>query len=128
VRHNPFAVPAEERAEVAAKDATAEEAALRDDGKLDDPEWDPNAPDSAEYRAALTKNLTFELQKSHGRGRIRVFRVVMVVSFLALMSFLAYGLINKQRQLEEAKERAPPPPSGAIYKAPKPFKTKPAHS
>lgn len=123
VRHNPRTVVDP----VPAKEPT-EESAIGDDGSIDDPAWDPNAPDSEEYRAALTKNLTLELQESHGRGRIRAFRAVMLVSFLALMAFLAYGLFNKRRQLEDAEERAPPPPSGAVYKAPKPFKTKPAHS
>ena len=113
---------------VPAKEPTEESVVDDDDGSIDDPAWDPNAPDSAEYRAALSKNLSLELQNSHGRGRIRVFRAVMVVSFVALMAFLAYGLLNKRRKLEEAEEKAPPPPSGAVYKAPKPFRTKPSHS
>lgn len=113
---------------VAAKDATAEENAEPDDGSIDDPAWDPNAPDSAEYRAALTKNLSLELSKSHGRGRIRVITGVLVASFVALMAFFAYRLVSQRQAQQEAEEKAPPPPSGAVYKAPKPFKTRPAHS
>ena len=107
--------------EVVAKDA-ASEPAFSDDGKLDELAWDPNAEDSAEYRAALTKNLSLELSKSHGLDRIRVMTALLVASFLGLMGFLAYRLVTQKRALQEAEERAPPPPSGAVYKAPKPFK------
>ena len=90
--------------------------------------WDPNADDSEEYRAALTKNLSLELAQSHGRGRIRALSIVLVASFLGLMGFLAYRLITQQRALQEAEEKAPPPPSGAVYKAPKPSRPRPSTS
>ncbi len=136
MRDNPLAVatrdepetaaPAGETpSEVPAKDATAVEAAELDAGDLDDPAWDPNATDSAEYRAALTKNLSLELAKSHGKRRIRVVTAIAVALFLALMGLLAYRLVTQKMSLQEAEEKAPPPPSGAVYKAPPPSKPKP---
>jgi hypothetical protein len=125
---NPESETSHVPAEVAAKEPTHEPVVSRDDGDLDDPAWDPNAADSAEYRAALSKNLSLELSKGHGRGRIRVVTAVLVGSFLALMAFFAFRLITQRRAQQEADERAPPPPSGAVYKPPKPFKTRPGPS
>jgi len=79
--------------------------------------------DPDEYRAALTADLSRQLAAADGTRGIRVAIGAGILLFVGLISFLAYTVLMRKNPVDEAAPlQAPPPPSGAIHKAPAPSK------